>query len=109
MTPAGAHALTCLENRHKRAQRPSAPTALMRNESVKRQDGPSALGRNLLITRSEPYLADKVVVMKISWLIVAAVVTALCDVANAPDALACGAPGQFGGCLAHGQFDSTIN
>jgi hypothetical protein len=47
--------------------------------------------------------------MKISWLIVAAVVTVLCDVANAPDAFACGAPGQFGGCLSHGQFDSTIN
>src|SRR6476619_5523442 len=46
---------------------------------------------------------------RLSWLIVAAVVIALCDVANAPDALACGAPGQFGGCLAHGQFDSTIN
>src|SRR6478752_6472353 len=37
---------------------------------------------------------------RLSWLIVAAVVIALCDVANAPDALACGAPGQF---------DSTIN
>jgi hypothetical protein len=53
--------------------------------------------------------ADKVVVMKMSWLIVAAVVIALCNVANAPDALACGAPGQFGGCLAHGQFDSSGN
>ena len=54
---------------------------------------------------------DKVAAaMKISWLIVAAVGTVRCgNVANAPDALACGAPGQFGGCLAHGQFDSTIN
>ena len=33
--------------------------------------------------------------MKISWLIVAAVVTALCDVANAPDALACGVPANL--------------
>ena len=51
----------------------------------------------------------KAVVMKISWLIVATVVPALGNAAFAPDAFACGVPGQFGGCLAHGDFDSTVH
>jgi hypothetical protein len=61
------------------------------------------------ISNSKLGTSSKTENRRLSWLIVAVVVAALCDVANPPDALACGAPGQFGGCLAHGQFDSTIN
>jgi hypothetical protein len=56
----------------------------------------------------EVHVIEKVVVMKIYWLFFAAAVTALCNVANAPGALSCGTPGQFGGCLAHGQFEGTM-
>jgi hypothetical protein len=47
--------------------------------------------------------------MRLSWLIFAIVATMLCNIAYASDALACGSFGNFGGCLAHGQFDSSVN